>query len=202
MAFPFRTRGPAGVALAAEPQRVRAVAEQGLHRGGQRQEQRVLPAAIRIGEQPAVAGMGPGRAEQHGDQRQRDGACGDAEQQQHATDRFGREDDVGQRRRQPDRAEELRRAGQREDEQLEPQAVRDEHRAEADAQQERGIRRGAQVNHGGCFRGGGVHFFRPSAASAACTAGRAATRSRYAARCGVGCRSMCRKFAQLTIVKA
>jgi hypothetical protein len=117
------------------PQGVRAVADQKLYDGGQREERRVFPAAVRRGEQPAVADVHPGGAEQYRDQRQRDVARVDAEYQQHAADQFRREGRIAEGGRQAERAEVLRGAGQGEREVLE-QRVRDEHRAEAEAQQQ------------------------------------------------------------------
>jgi hypothetical protein len=125
-----------------------AVAEQGLDRRGDAQEQRVFPAAALGAEQPAVAGVSPGRAQEDRDQRQGNQTGLHAQDQEDPANRLGGEDHIGQRRRQADGFEEHGRARQGENEGLQPQTVRQEHHAEGDAKHEGGIGCGSGVDHG------------------------------------------------------
>jgi hypothetical protein len=79
----------------------------------------------------------PQRTGQDRHQRQRYPPRGDIGHQQQAADRFGREHRVGEHAGQADGFEIARGALEPVDEQFQHHAVRDEHDAEADAQQRR-----------------------------------------------------------------
>ena len=87
-------------------------------------------------------------AEQNRDQRERDPAGVEAEDEGDAAQRLDRDGQIGEGAGQAEAVEELRRAGRREDEDLQAGMGEEQH-AERDAKDQGGIGRGAGVDHGG-----------------------------------------------------
>ena len=73
-----------------------AIADQGLGQGRQRQERRIFPAAIGGGEHPAVRRVDDQGTQQDRQQRQRDQAAVEADQDRDAAEQLGQNDRPGQ----------------------------------------------------------------------------------------------------------
>ncbi len=114
------------------------VAGHALHDGQQRQVGRILPTAIFVAEHPAIAGMSPCRPGKDQHCREVPPSRLASQHEKNTRHDFYREDHIGKPTGHSDGLKEPGSAGQRENQQFQDKAVRQEHDAERHAQEKGG----------------------------------------------------------------